>query len=48
MPQLRVDFYEVGSRVYVGELTLFHLSGNVPFEPEEWDYTFGSWINLPK
>ncbi len=47
IPQLRVDFYEVGNRIYVGELTLFHFSGNVPFQPELWDYTFGSWIQLP-
>ena len=47
IPQIRVDFYEVDGRVYVGELTLFHWSGAVPFEPEEWDYKFGELINLP-
>lgn len=47
IPQIRVDFYEVGNRIYVGELTLFHFSGNVPFKPEKWDYIFGSWIRLP-
>lgn len=47
IPQVRVDFYEVGNRIYVGELTLFHFSGNVPFKPEKWDYEFGSWIELP-
>ena len=47
IPQLRVDFYEVGDRIYVGELTFFHYSGNVPFKPEKWDYIFGSWIKLP-
>lgn len=46
-PQLRVDFYEVGEQVYVGELTLFHFSGTVPFKPEKWDYIFGEWITLP-
>lgn len=48
IPQIRVDFYEVENRVYVGELTLFHFSGNVPFQPEKWDHIFGSWIQLPK
>jgi hypothetical protein len=48
IPQIRVDFYDVGGKVYVGELTLFHLSGMVPFEPQEWDKIFGEWINLPK
>lgn len=47
MPQVRVDLYEVNEVVYFGELTLFHHSGWMPFEPSEWDYTFGSWINLP-
>lgn len=46
IPQLRVDFYEVNGQVYVGELTFFHLGGTVPFQPEEWDYIFGSWISL--
>lgn len=47
IPHVRVDFYEVDGRVYFGEMTLFHWSGLVPFEPEEWDYTFGSWLTLP-
>lgn len=48
IPHLRVDFYEVNGRVYVGELTLFHWSGFVPFEPESWDLMMGEWIDLPK
>lgn len=48
IPQVRVDFYEVNGRIYFGELTFSHWSGMVPFDPEEWDYTFGSWIKLPK
>ena len=47
IPQLRVDFYEVDGKVYFGELTFFHWTGLVPFEPEQWDYTFGEWIELP-
>lgn len=47
IPQLRVDFYEVDGKVYFGELTFFHWTGLVPFEPEQWDYTFGEWIKLP-
>lgn len=47
IPQVRVDFYEVDGKVYFGEMTFFHWSGLVPFEPEEWDYTFGSWLKLP-
>ncbi len=47
MPHVRVDFYEVNGQVYFGEMTFFHYSGLVPFEPEEWDMIFGSKITLP-
>lgn len=47
IPHLRVDFYEVDGKPYFGELTFFHWSGLVPFNPPEWDYTLGSWIKLP-
>jgi len=44
--QIRVDFYDINGKVYFGELTLYHWSGMVPFEPEIWDRTFGDWIQL--
>lgn len=44
---LRVDLYEINGRIYFGELTFFHFSGLVPFNPIEWDNKFGEWINLP-
>lgn len=47
IPHVRVDFYDLGDKVLFGELTLFHFSGLVPFEPEEWDIKFGNWIHLP-
>lgn len=47
IPEVRVDLYEVNGKVYFGEMTFFHWSGFKPFEPEEWDYKFGSWIKLP-
>lgn len=47
IPQVRVDLYEVEGRVYFGEMTFFHWSGLMPFEPNEWDEKFGSWISLP-
>ena len=47
IPHLRVDFYEIDGKIYFGELTFCHWSGFVPFNPEEWDYIFGSWITLP-
>ena len=47
IPHLRVDFYIVGSSVYIGELTLYHMSGFSKIEPDEWNYRLGSWIKLP-
>lgn len=48
IPEIRVDFYEVNGKIYFGELTFFHYSGLTPFEPEEWDYRLGEWIELPR
>ena len=48
IPHVRVDLYECNNHVYFGELTFYHHGGIVPFHPESWDYTFGSWIKLPK
>lgn len=48
MPQLRVDFYNCNGNIYFGELTFYHWSGMVPFEPQKWDYEFGQLLNLPK
>ena len=47
IPHLRVDCYEVNGKVYFGEMTFSHWSGMMPFQPEQWDTTFGSWIQLP-
>ncbi|MBR5295925.1 MAG: glycosyl transferase, partial [Clostridia bacterium] len=48
LPQARIDFYEVNGKTYFGEITFFHWGGTKPFDPAEWDYTFGSWIQLPE
>lgn len=45
-PHVRVDFYEVDGKLYFGELTFYHFSGFMPFEPNHWDHTFGDWIKL--
>ncbi len=47
IPHVRVDLYDINGHIYFGEFTFSHWSGMVPFVPEEWDYTFGSWIKLP-
>jgi hypothetical protein len=48
LPHVRVDFYQVGEKIYFGELTFFHAGGFEKFTPEEWDYKIGSWIDLSK
>lgn len=47
LTHVRVDFYEIGDKPYFGELTLYPGNGVEPFRPDEWDYTFGSWLKLP-
>ncbi len=47
IPHVRVDLYNISGRVYFGELTFFHWSGTTPYEPREWDYKFGEYLNLP-
>ena len=47
VPHLRVDFFEVGSKVYVGELTFYHMSGLTEVSPPEWNQQMGEWIPLP-
>ena len=47
IPHVRVDFYDVNGKVYFGEMTFYHWGGMAPFDPQEWNYTFGSWITLP-
>ena len=48
IPHVRVDFYCTKGNIYFGELTFFHRGGFKRVEPEEWDYRFGEWINLPE
>lgn len=48
IPHVRVDLYEINGKVYFGELTFYHFSGMVPFNPPQWDRIFGDWIDLSK
>ena len=38
----RVDFYNVGRRVYFGEMTLYHGSGLLHFFPDSFDFELGA------
>lgn len=47
-PHLRTDFYVVGSKIYIGELTFFHGTGMGRWEPESFDYVLGEKLILPE
>jgi hypothetical protein len=38
---IRVDLYNVGGQIYVGELTCYPAAGRAPFVPREYDFVFG-------
>ena len=46
MDFLRVDFYSIGDRIYIGELTLCPGSGFIAFEPKETDLYYGRKLRL--
>lgn len=48
IPFIRVDFFCLRNRLYVGELTFFHQSGLMPIKPKSWDLLLGEWLQLPK
>ena len=48
IPFVRVDFYVVDNRVYIGELTFFPNGGIEPFDPPEYDLELGRLLTLPK
>ena len=45
---LRVDFYVVQHRVYIGELTFFPNGGYEKFIPESFDLKLGDMLRLPR
>lgn len=47
-PFLRVDFYEINSKIYFGELTFFPGGGFEKFIPEKYDKVLGDWLDLTK
>ena len=47
-PFVRVDFYEIGDRIALGEMTFYPGGGILPFDPIEWDYKIGEWYKLPE
>ncbi|MBR0156364.1 MAG: carbonic anhydrase [Clostridia bacterium] len=47
-PFVRVDLYNVGGRIYFGELTFYPWSGYVQFDPDKYDFDFGKEFELRK
>lgn len=47
IPQIRVDLYTIEERIYFGELTLYHGSGQEIFNPESLNKEMGEYIQLP-
>ena len=45
-PFLRVDFYEIKGRLYIGELTFYPGAGLEQFRPITKDYELGEWLHL--
>lgn len=48
LPQLRVDWYVIGSKLYFGEFTFFDAGGFDDFVPESLNEQIGNWISLPQ
>lgn len=46
-PHVRVDLYNIDGKIYFGEMTYFHGSGYVDFEPDEFDFILGKDFELP-
>ena len=46
MPFVRLDLYEIDSRVYFGEFTFFHGGGFYEFFPDEWNKKLGDLIDI--
>ncbi|MBQ7111381.1 MAG: hypothetical protein IJO06_09170 [Thermoguttaceae bacterium] len=46
-PFVRVDFYSVNQKVYIGELTFYPWSGCVQYQPDEFDFRLGGYFTLP-
>ena len=47
-PFVRVDFYEIQGKPYVGEMTFYPGGGYNKYEPFTWENEIGSWFDLPK
>ena len=47
-PHVRVDFYDINGKIYVGEMSFSSASGFGIFQPVDWDYKIGEWLDLDR
>lgn len=45
-PYIRVDFYDVQGKIYVGELTFYSGGGFSSVQPKDWDYRLGEELDI--
>ena len=47
-PFVRVDFYETQDKILLGEMTFYPGGGYGKYNPIDWDYKLGEWLDLSK
>ena len=48
LPFVRTDFYDINGSVFFGEMTFYPASGFSGYDPMQWDYILGEWLDLSK
>lgn len=48
LPFVRLDLYDIDGKIYFSEFTLYASAGWLPFEPKEWDYKLGKYLDISK
>ena len=46
-PHVRVDLYNEDGKIIFGELTFYGASGYIQYDPDEFDFTLGTYFKLP-
>lgn len=47
-PFVRIDFYDIKGKLYVGEMTFYSGGGFTKIEPKEWDEMLGERLDIEK
>ncbi len=46
IPFVRVDLYDVNSKILFCDMTFIPDAGSTKYQPTEWDYILGTYLNL--